>query len=372
MTRELAVEQWNRQLLERHRGVTIEEAVRMAGGLYSTAPTSYLSCAARIPGFARDDLDRALYRDRTLVRMGALRGSGFLIPIDMVDQVRAAKDKPWWYLRAVDKAVGEEKRSRWHGEILRMLHGQILTAAEIRERLGVDSAQSEPVRFLLSHMARELEIVAAGEPGGWRSNRYGYALWGEWFRGNQPEEIDGDEARVEVARWYLKGHGPGTVDHFAWWAGIKKTNAAAALVRFDEVGDGLFDLSDAPESIEPSGLRLLPVWDTALVAPKGRRRMVRTAHQPFVYDASGNVTSTIVRDGGVIGVWDRGGDDEHLHIKAAAFERFDAGTRRAIESEAGVIGSALGVGEVALEYVPEPTDLHAAPRNRFLSPLSDS
>jgi hypothetical protein len=153
---------------------------------------------------------------------------------------------------------------------------------------------------------------------------------------------------------------------------MKKVNAAAALSNFHEIEPGVFDVDGPPEGGEPSGLRLLPVWDTALVAPKGRRRMVRTAHQPYVYDASGNLTSTIVKDGGVLGVWSRGGDGDHFAIKAAPFESFQKSVRSKIEEEAEVIRAAVGATDVTVEFVTDVVDLTTASRNRFLSPLKDS
>jgi hypothetical protein len=372
MTRELAVQQWHRQLLPRTDSMDVEGAVRLAGGLYSTAPTSYLSCAARIPGFRRIDLDRALYVDRSLVRMAALRGSGFLIPLDMVNDVVSARDREPWYRKAVDKQVGADTRRRWRRRILGMLEGRTLSASEIREELGIEGKKSEPVRFLLSHMSGEQEIAAAGTVAGWRSNRYGYALWSDWFPGHRPMEVDADSARVSVATWYLRGHGPGTPDHFSWWSGLKKATALQALEDAAQIReDGTYDIDDAGvPAAEPSGLRLLPVWDTALVAPAGRRRMVRSQYQPFVYDSSGNVTSTIVRDGSVIGVWDRSGTDEHLTIKAAAFEGVDEELEFEIGKEASLLARAVGAADATVEFVDRFVDLTDASRNRFLSPLS--
>jgi DNA glycosylase AlkZ-like len=368
----MAVEQWSRQLLQRDRAMTVEHVVVEAGGIYSTAPTSYLSLAARIPGFVKDDLDRALYRDRSLVRLSVLRGSGFLVPLEMIDVVLAAFDRGDVTIGWAEKIVGEQQLDVWRSQILSLLHRQILPARDIRTQLGVEGRDAEALRFLLSSMCFRRDLAAASGAKGWRDNHYGYALWNEWFVDHRPVAVDPDAARAEVARWYLQGHGPGTVDHFAWWAGLKKANAAAALTNFEEIDEGVFDLADPPEPWEPSGLRLLPVWDTALVAPKGRRRMVRTAHQPFVYDASGNLTSTIVKDGGVVGVWDRRGDSEHLKVKAAGFEPFPQELRDQVVAEANVLGESVGVSEVTVEFVEEMVDLTQASRNRFLSPLSGS
>lgn len=365
-------EQWHRQLLQRDRDLSVEEAVEAAAGIYSTAPTSFLSFAARIPGFTRADLDRAMYEDRTLVRRASLRGSAFLIPVDRIDAVASAPDRQEWYTGAVDKAVGVDKRRKWTSEVLDILDGRILRTREIRADMGVAADQSEALRFLLTSMSQHRLITAASGTAGWRDNQYGYARWDQWFPDHPVRDLDPEEARIEIARWYLQGHGPGTVEDFAWWSGLKRANAGLALsVVSNPDEDGLHDLPGAPDHVPPAtGLRLLPVWDTALVTQKSRRRMADPAHYPYVYDASGNVTSAIVSDASVVGVWDRGGDADRIEIKAAFFEPPGKAEIEAVETEAAIIANSVGAADVTVAVVEGIVDLTSASRNRFMSPLS--
>ncbi len=364
-------EQWHRQLLQRDRDLTVEEAVEAAAGIYSTAPTSYLAFAARIPGFTIADLDRALYEDRTLVRRAALRGSAFLIPIDRIDAVASAPDREEWYTGAVDKAVGVDRRRRWTAEVLAILDGRVLRSREIRAEMGVTGDESEALRFLLTSMSQHRLITAASGTAGWRDNQYGYARWDQWFPDHRVREVDPDEARIELARWYLGGHGPATVDDFAWWCGLKKANASLALAAVaDADDDGMYDLPGLKPAPPPGGLRLLPIWDTALVTQKSRRRMVDPDRYPYVYDASGNVTSAIVSDARVVGVWDRDGDNNRIEIKVAFFEPPDPSEIDGVESEAAAIANAVGAAEVTVAVVDRVVDLTSASRNRFMSPLS--
>ncbi|MEX1091637.1 MAG: winged helix DNA-binding domain-containing protein [Acidimicrobiia bacterium] len=361
-------EQWHRQLLQRDRSMSVKDAVEAAAGIYSTAPTSYLSFAARVHGFVADDLDQALYRDRTLVRMGALRGSGFLIPVERIDAVASASDKRGWHEGAVDKAVGQKKRLQWTSQVLGILDGEILPAREIRARLGVSGEESEPLRFLLASLTDSRLIVAASGVRSWRDNQHGYAIWDQWLPDHPVRTIDPDEARAEVARWYLHGHGPATLEDFSWWSGFNKTNARHALESVTGVEGDLYDIGDRHHADPPSGLRLLPIWDTALVTQKTRRRMVDERLYPYVYDASGNVTSTVVLDGQVIGIWDRGGDADRFEIKVSFFA--GSGPRKLVDREAAVIAAAVGAADSSVEVVDGFTDLTQASWNRFMSPLS--
>jgi len=364
-------EQWHRQLLQRDRDLTVEEAVEAAAGIYSTAPTSYLSFAARVPGFSRSDLDRALYEDRTLVRRASLRGSGFLIPIDRIDAVASAPDREEWYTGAVDKAVGASKRRQWTERVLEVLDGRVLRAREVRAEMRIAGKESEALRFLLSSMSQHRLITAASGTAGWRDNQYGYALWDQWFPDRPARKLDPGKSRAEIARWYLRGHGPATVEDFAWWSGLKKTNAELALSAVSEADeDGLYDLSGETPAPTPTGLRLLPIWDTALVTQQSRRRMVGPDRYPCVYDTSGNVTSAIVSEARVVGVWDRGGDADLFEVKAAFFDPPGPPEIDAVETEAATIASAVGAREVTVSFVSDLVDLTTASRNRFMSPLS--
>ncbi|CAN5852740.1 hypothetical protein BH23ACT4_BH23ACT4_16240 [soil metagenome] len=364
-------EQWHRQLLQRDRDLSVEEVVEAAAGIYSTAPTSYLSLAARIPGFTRFDLERALFKDRTLVRRASMRGSGFLLPIDRIDAVVSASDREEWYTGAVDKAVGAATRRKWTDRVLEILDGRVLRAREIRAEMRVAADRSEALRFLLSSMSQHRLIAFASGTSGWRDNQYGYARWDQWFPDHSVRELDPGVAREELARWYLQGHGPATVDDFAWWSGLNKANAALALSAVSEpYGEGWHDLPGVTPSPSPGGLRLLPIWDTALVTQKSRRRMVDPDRYPYIYDASGNVTSAIVSDARVVGVWDRGGDADRIEIKAAFFDPPGPSEIDAVESEAETLAAAVGATDMTVAFVGDIVDLTRASRNRFMSPLS--
>jgi len=74
-----------------HRAATVEDAARDQVGLHATDPTSvYLSAWARLDALDRATMERALYDDRTLVRMIGMRRTLFLEPLDLAPIVHAA------------------------------------------------------------------------------------------------------------------------------------------------------------------------------------------------------------------------------------------------------------------------------------------
>ncbi len=298
-----------------------------------------------------------------------------MIPIEMLDAVKSASDRRSWHGEYVDKIIDVDGRERLTREVLAAMAGRVMTTREIRVELGLEGPRAEALKYLMAMLSDKRVIASATVNGGWRSNQYGYAVWDDWLPGAPPIDLNPEESRAAIANWYLKGHGPGTVDDFKWWSGLNKTNARAALEASEgivvdtELGE-MYDLENRPGAAASEGLRLLPVWDTAIVTQASRRRMVSEEHYRYVYDRDGNATSTIVLDGAVVGVWDRQGDDAHLQVKASPFDSFDADTWKAVESEARVIAAALDAGDLEVVKVKKPVDLHEAGRNRFLSPLS--
>src|SRR5688500_12538755 len=68
----------------------LDQAVQATAGVYGTAPTCYLSLAARVPGFHLRDLDGALCRDRRLVRVRCMRESSYVVVTGALPVVMAA------------------------------------------------------------------------------------------------------------------------------------------------------------------------------------------------------------------------------------------------------------------------------------------
>jgi hypothetical protein len=63
----------------------VVQTARDLVGLHATgAPNPYLQLFARMPGFARTALDHELYERRSLVRVRCMRGTLFLLSLDLL------------------------------------------------------------------------------------------------------------------------------------------------------------------------------------------------------------------------------------------------------------------------------------------------
>jgi hypothetical protein len=144
-------------------------------------------------------------------------------------------------------------------------------------------------------------------------------------------------------RRYLRGFGPATVPDIAQFTMLTRAVARAALERLgDEIvrpegppGAGeLFDLQGlevAPDGPVPP--RLLPMWDSVLLAYADRTRVIPEPYRGHVIRRNGDVLPTLLVDGRVAGVW-RFRDGV---IEAAAFEPLACADWSGLEEEAGVL-----------------------------------
>lgn len=362
---------WTATHLDRRPG-TILGVARDSLGLYVSPPVSHLELAARLPDYVPGQLERVL-ADRKAIGLRTLRGSAFLMPVDLLPiVVPATRDKNARAFGAyVRKVLVTDTYEAWAKRIESLLAGgEPLTKAEIKQRLDPPQGDRAAFDFVVSQMATEARLVGLRRFPSWRSAQIVYTRWDDWLPDVDVKTPDPDSARTELARMYFGSFGPATTDDFAWWGGLTKTQARRAVVEagIAATADGVFgEMGDAPP---PAGVRLLPTWDSLFVTWKDRSRFIPDALLPFIYDSSGNATSVVLVEGTVAGVWSLGGSDDDLEILAAPFESFTAPQWSAIEAEAQVVAGLAGSDAARLVRRSDPPNLVAGKRNLFMRPLS--
>jgi len=144
-----------------------------------------------------------------------------------------------------------------------------------------------------------------------------------------------------LVRQYLGAFGPATVADLSQWAGL---SAAALRPRIDAVaerrgvdgrGRELLDLADGqlPDPGTPAPPRLLPMWDSTLLAFDDRTRILSDADRLRVIARNGDVAPTFLVDGRVAGLWWAVHDGGRTHIELEPFRKIAASARRALETE---------------------------------------
>jgi len=353
----------------------VEEATLRASGVYGATPTCYLSMAARVTGFAIRALDDALYERRTLVRIPAMRHSGYMMTVGLVPHglaLAASTGGGRWLLPALQRGgLTEASIGTFVVAIEALLRGGPRTAADIRKGLkGWREPFPGALGLLLRSMSHSGRIVATRVRGGWRSQLYEYALLRDWVAAPQtlPTLV---AALRKLAPLYFDANGPATLADFAWWAGVPETTAKEALAKLElesvlidklkgihlATRESLDDLASEPEA---GSLALLPVWDAYLMAHAERRRYLDPKWRDRVVDRSGNVTNVVLRDGRVVGLWD-------VHDDTLRFAPFEPIKVRELH---GAVERLRGVFEIRnLVEARVPGPLSDRGQNAFMAPL---
>ena len=195
-----------------------------------------------------------------------------------------------------------------------------------------------------------------------------------WSFGRRPRVVHAD-AWLGADRWteegtaierlvrrYLGAFGPATAADIAQWSGlpvgrlrpgIAAIEAAGDLRRFaDERGRALLDLEGAPlpDPDTPAPPRLLPMWDSPLLAFADRTRLISDADRAVVIARNGDTLPTFTVDGVVAGLWwaERDGSGQPHRHRAVPPAARSGRRQRALEQEAERLAEFVGPLEPAV------------------------
>ncbi|OXS31955.1 winged helix DNA-binding domain-containing protein [Streptomyces sp. XY006] len=340
--RYIGVAERRARLALRHRlagqaaAATPEEVADALVALHGTDPaTVYLAVGARLadPSHTVRETGRALYEDRSLVRMHGMRHTVFVFPTALTAVVhastglavaareRAALLKHMAAAGAPDAAWLKEVEESTLAALAR--RGQA-TAAELardeprlKERFVHGAGKSyEGVHTVSTRLLKVLSVegkVVRGRPlGSWTSSQF------RWAVAPTHPELDAAGAQAGLLGRWLAACGPATEADLRWWTGWRVSEVRRALsaigarpVSLDE-GTGYVtqdDTGPAPEPDEPWAA-LLPGLDPTAMGWQGRDWYLAPELRPALFDRSGNVGPTVWWNGRVIGGWAQRADGE--------------------------------------------------------------
>lgn len=339
--RELNRATLGRQSLLARAPLGVVEAVRRVAAVQAQEPASpYIALWNRVAGFDPADLDRA-FTERRVVKASLLR-----IALHAV----LAEDYP-----AFHRAMASSLRGARLGD--RRFTDAGLSAAEVdallaplAEFTAVPRTVPEIEELLAARLGRR-------EPRAWWALRT-YAplhhapVGGPWSFRPRASFLAADPAQApaspdEAVQWtllrYLQAFGPASAQDFAQFTLLRRPvvrRAAEALggrLERLEGPDGA-ELLDVPGAPRPDGdavapPRLLPMWDSVLLAHADRSRVIPPDHRPVVVRRNGDVLPTLLVDGLVAGVW----RPVEAGIEATALRRLDDGAWEALAAEAAAL-----------------------------------
>jgi hypothetical protein len=307
------------RLAPAHRAATPEAVATALVALHSTDPASvHLAVAARTAGDGAPiaEVDRALYDDRTLVRVMGMRRTLWAVPVDLVPVVAAAcgRDIGAAERRKLVAALGEQGVATDGAALVADLEEQTLVAlADGREVLTTELADEVPalkgtVRYggsskwaadvtlasrIVLLLACDGRIVRTRPQGSWTSNLHRYAR-----APSAGEPVETADAQAELARRWLVAFGPASEDvagDLKWWAGWTVGATKRALAAAGDVPP------TAPTEVEPWAA-LVPSLDPTTMGWKDRSWYLGDL-VPGLFDGNGNAGPTIWWSGRLVGAW---------------------------------------------------------------------
>ncbi|MFF0342467.1 winged helix DNA-binding domain-containing protein [Kribbella sp. NPDC004875] len=366
----IGIEERRTRLGRRHRlaaGCQAADPVEAAAAmvaLHATDPaTVHLSVAARVPGSDVAGTERALYDDRSLIRMLGMRRTVFVVPTPFAPVVQAActddiavKQRKLLVKHLGEAGVAEDADGcgRWLAAVEEStatalaLRGsataQELSADEprLRTRLNMATGKSYAAQpyvtsRVLFQLSAEGRIVRGRPLGTWLSGQHQWSPAADWLPDGPADKPAAEEARELLARAWLTSFGPGTAADLQWWAGwtlgqTKKALAAVEAVAVDLDGQIGYVLpgDEAPEVPVDPWVAFLPGLDPTPMGWKDRDWYLGP-HKSKLFDTTGNVGPTIWSNGQIIGGW---GQPESGEVRFQLLEDVGSDITAMIEAEA--------------------------------------
>jgi len=352
------------------RAAGVEEVAASVVAVHSTDPASVVVASwARLRDRAAlaDEVEHALYEERTLLRLMGMRRTMFVVDRDVAPVMHAAcgltvearerakalkfiaasdvggRQPEAWLARAEAAALAV-LRERGEATATEVAAADPLLATEIVVGSGKWSAPQKIASRVLLLLALQGRAVRARPRGGWASTQFRWAAFDEWV-GAPLEEVDARAARADLARRWLYAYGPARPADLQWWTGWTAGQTKAALTSGDVVDVALEDGAAGvvlADDVEPVGA--VEPWIALLPALDATR----------LFDINGNVSPTVWADGRIVGGWTRLPDGGE--ITYTLLEDVGAETSAAIAAEATSLTPRLG-------------DATLAPRARGYSPV---
>jgi hypothetical protein len=324
-----------RQMLLERESADVVAAVERLGGLQAQeAKPPFLALWTRLRDFRREQLQERI-RDRAILRATTMRATLHLMSAADYAALRAM-------LQPVMTAAMGAVRGRDEGldvdKLLpvatRLLEERPRTFGELRPLL-VDAFPGVNERALGYAVRMHLPLVILPS-----DDRWSFASDAPFAPA--PVALGPADPRALVRR-HLGAFGPATAADVQTWSGLRGIGEVLAGMReelavFTHGRRTLYDLPDAPRPGEdvPAPPRLLPEFDSLLLAHKDRTRVITDERRKSLTTRNLRVKATFLVDGFAAGSWSTARKRDTATLTLAPFERLPRADadRLAAEAEA--------------------------------------
>ena len=226
-----------------------------------------------------------------------------------------------------------------------------LTRSALADRLaaaGIRAAGQAIVHMIMLTALRGILIPAATS-----ADHHSFALTDDWLGARPPARLDGDArdgALAELARRYLRGHGPARDTDLARWAGLGLRDARRGLdliaVELAGLPEGRVHLRACPSTDAPLEPVLLPSYDPYLLGWEDRRSAVAPRDSKRVHPGGGVLRAVACVDGLAVGTWTARRHPAGLSLIIDQFAAVPAGIRRQLAADSADLARFEGVNLV--------------------------
>lgn len=237
-----------------------------------------LAVRARTEGLSASDVDRAFTEERSILITWLNRGTLHLVRREDYPLLQSLTTPPLATSNARrlrQEGLSEAAAERGVKTVARALADEgPLSGPTLRERLDRADVPTAGQAFIhLMFLAALRGLVVRGPMQG---KQHAYALVEDWLGPQAMPERDA--ALAELARRYLRGHGPADERDLARWAGLPLRDARAGLAaiasELTQREDGLVDLARRERSTDLPPPRLLGAFEPLLLGWVSREEIV--------------------------------------------------------------------------------------------------
>ena len=358
------------QLDTRVGPAAMHDVVARLCGLHAQLTSSAeLTLLARVEGLDPSALRDALWKERSLVKLWAMRGTLHVFGSDDYRMWQAGLGtythfrQPGW-LKGFD--VTAIDLDRLLDAVEQPLDGRRLTRGELADEVARRSRSKKLGEQVLGSWGSLLKpasytgrLCFAPDKG----RNVAFTGPRRWLRLRRTDAIGGDSALTDITRRYLATNAPVTPDDLGrWWGGLGPGPARRRIealgeevTQVDVEGQPMYvlerDVRELTKAEPVHSVRLLPAFDQYVVAAtKHPEELMPGAFANRVYRPQGWLSAVLLVNGRMDGVWKHERKGKRLVVTIEPFAPVPKVVRRDAEAEAEGVAGFLG-GELHVAWV---------------------
>lgn len=322
----------------------------MCGVQAQVMSAAYLQLWTRNHSITRSQIEDALWKTRSLVKTSLMRQTLHFIPADEFPLYTTAMKSS--RLAGALRIMAKFGIAREEADALTVLIMEALAAGPLRRPAIIAAVRPKVSKRVRAWMERVWSIVRIPVAEGLicygrgDSDEVSFVRVDHWLPNLKPKLISETDAQCALFRKYLGAYGPATPADFAHWAGIPMQQAKSVhnLMRpeLEEVPGDKRNCCLLREDVEllhksigrEVCIRLLPNFDSYLLAHREKDHLLSTKHYKLVYRNQGWISPVALIDGAIAGVWSYKLQNKRLLVEIKPFGKLSRAARASLETEA--------------------------------------